>query len=42
VRLAETRDAAYRTVADAEVTTDGRTPDVVADAVVEEFTRCAA
>jgi shikimate kinase len=42
VRLAETRDAAYRAVADAEVTTDGRTPDVVADAVVEEFTRCAA
>ena len=40
-RLAETRDAAYRAVADVDVATDGRTPDAVADAVVEEFHRCA-
>ena len=42
VRLAETRDAAYRAVADTEVSTEDRTPDAVVDAVVEEFGRCAA
>jgi len=42
VRLAETRDAAYRAVADAEVSTEERTPDAVADAVVEEYARCVA
>ncbi|HEV2310876.1 MAG TPA: shikimate kinase [Acidimicrobiia bacterium] len=42
VRLAETRDAAYRAVADTEVSTDRRTPDAVVDAVVEEFVRCGA
>ena len=42
VRLAETRDAAYRAVADTEVSTEDRTPDAVVDAVVEEFSRCAA
>jgi shikimate kinase len=41
-RLAETRDAAYRSVADTEVSTEDRTPDAVVDAVVEEFSRCAA
>ena len=42
VRLAATRDAAYRAVADTEVSTEDRTPDAVVDAVVEEFGRCAA
>jgi shikimate kinase len=42
VRLAETREAAYGAVADTQVSTGGRPPDAVADAVVEEFTRCVA
>ena len=41
VRLAATRDAAYRAVADTEVSTEDRAPDAVVDAVVEEFARCA-
>ena len=42
VRLADTRDAAYRAVADVDISTDHRTPDAVAALVVEEFARCAA
>jgi shikimate kinase len=40
--LAESRAAAYRAVADVAVTTDDRTPEEVADAVLEEYARCAA
>jgi shikimate kinase len=40
--LAEARDAAYRGVADATVDAGDRTADEVADAVLEEYARCAA
>ena len=40
--LASARMAAYEAAADASVATDDRTPDQVADAVLEEFARCAA
>jgi shikimate kinase len=40
--LAARRDAVYRAVADAAVATDHRTPEQVADAVLEEFAGCAA
>jgi shikimate kinase len=42
VRLADTRAPAYEAVADVAVITDGRTPDAVATAVLEELDRCAA
>lgn len=41
-RLAETRAPVYELVADATVTTDDRTPDEVATAVLEELARCVA
>ena len=41
-RLAETRAAAYDAAADVSVSTDGRDPDQVAAAVLEELDRCAA
>ncbi len=40
--LASVRAAAYEAASDAAVTTDDRTPAAVADAVLEEFARCAA
>jgi shikimate kinase len=40
-RLAEARAPAYEGVADVTVTTDDRSPDEVADAVLEELARCA-
>jgi shikimate kinase len=39
-RLADTRAAVYGAIADATVRTDARTPDEVADAVLEELVRC--
>ena len=39
-RLAETRAPVYEVVADVAVATDDRTPDEVADAVLEELARC--
>jgi shikimate kinase len=41
-RLAETRGPVYDLVADVRVATDDRTPDEVADLVLEELARCAA
>ncbi len=41
-RLAETRAPAYEAAADVTVTTEGRNPDEVAAAVLEELDRCAA
>jgi shikimate kinase len=41
-RLAETRAPVYEVVADVTVTTDERSPDEVADAVLEELARCVA
>jgi shikimate kinase len=41
-RLAETRAPVYGVVADVAVATDDRTPDQVADAVLEELARCVA
>ncbi len=41
-RLAATRAAAYEAAADVTVTTEDRTPDEVAAAVLEELDRCAA
>ena len=40
--LAAARAGAYEAVADVAVPTDDRTPAQVADAVLEEFARCAA
>jgi shikimate kinase len=40
-RLADTRAPAYEAVADVAVTTEGRSPDAVATAVLEELDRCA-
>ena len=39
--LADTRAPAYEAAADVAVTTEGRSPDAVATAVLEEFDRCA-
>jgi len=41
-RLAETRAPAYEATADVTVPTEGRNPDEVAAAVLEELDRCAA
>jgi len=41
-RLAALREAAYDSVADVAVATDGRSVDEVADSVLEEVARCAA
>lgn len=41
-RLAATRAPAYDAAADVTVTTEGRSPDEVAAAVLEELDRCAA
>jgi shikimate kinase len=40
--LAEARDAAYRATADRSVDAGAAGPDAVADAVLEEYARCAA
>ena len=40
-RLADTRAAAYEAAADASVSTEGRNPEAVATAVLEELDRCA-
>ena len=40
--LADARDATYRAVADTTVDANDRSPAAVADAVLEEYARCAA